>query len=63
MNIKIYSKVRFIGSKEDFPELNTNDIGYIIEDYNDGNYEVEFSDSNGITIAQVVIPERFLLVC
>lgn len=29
-------------------------IGYVIECYADGNYEVEFSDEKGITIAQVV---------
>ena len=29
-------------------------IGYVIECYADGNYEIEFSNEKGITIAQVV---------
>lgn len=62
MSIKMYSRVRFIGPIVDFPELKENDIGAIIEDYGDGNYEVEFSDPPlGITRAQVVIPEKFLV--
>jgi hypothetical protein len=37
-------------------------LGYIIEAYRDGNYEVEFSDQeNGISIAQVVVaPEDII---
>lgn len=62
MNIKMYGRVRFIGSLDDFPELRKNDIGAVIEDYGDGNYEVEFSDPPlGITRAQVVIPGGFLV--
>ena len=62
MSIKMHSRVRFIGSTVDFPELKENDVGAIIEDYGDGNYEVELSDPPlGITRAQVVIPEKFLV--
>lgn len=31
--------------------------GYIIEVYDDGHYEVEFSDGTGATIAQIVVNE------
>ena len=32
--------------------------GYVIEVYDDGNYEVEFSDSaTGVTLAQLVVRE------
>ena len=62
MSLELYSRVQFTGSTNDFPELKENDVGVIIEDYEDGNYEVEFSDPpNGITRAQVVIPQKFLL--
>lgn len=62
MSIKIYSRVQFVGPSYDFPELKKNDIGAIIEDYGDGNYEVEFNDQPlGITRAQVVIHEKFLV--
>lgn len=33
-------------------------LGYVIEAYPDGGYEVEFSDSEGVTIAQVVVREH-----
>jgi hypothetical protein len=28
---------------DDYPELKKNDVGAVIENYEDGNYEVEFS--------------------
>jgi len=34
----ILSRVRFIGSLNDYPELKKNDFGVVIEDYEDGNY-------------------------
>jgi len=37
-------------------------LGYVIECYPDGKYEVEFSDANGITIAQLVASEQELAV-
>ncbi len=38
-------------------------LGYIIEVYDNGAYEVEFSDANGVTIAQVVAREEELEPC
>jgi len=36
-------------------------MGYVIEVYPDGNYEVEFSDPNsGVSIAQIVASEAEL---
>ena len=35
-------------------------IGYVIESYGDGKYEVEFSNSQGISVAQLVIDEKDL---
>lgn len=62
MSIKLFSRVRFIGPLDDYPELKKNNVGAVIEDYGDGNYEVEFSDPPlGITHAQVVISEKFLV--
>jgi hypothetical protein len=62
MTIRMYNLVQFIGPAVDFPDVKENDIGAIIEDYGDGNYEVEFSDPPlGITRAQIVIPEKFLV--
>ncbi|WP_109583611.1 DUF4926 domain-containing protein [Cupriavidus plantarum] len=36
------------------------DIGYVIEDYGDGHYEVEFSNADGTTSVQAVIQNRDL---
>jgi hypothetical protein len=38
-------------------------IGYIIETYNDGAYEVEFSTKDGTTIAQLVLEEHEISSC
>jgi len=43
MSIKFFRRVRFIGPLDDYPELKKNDVGAVIENYEDGNYEVEFS--------------------
>jgi len=55
MIIPIYSRVRFFGMERLREGLRVGDIGYIIEDYGDGNYEVEFSNTDGTTRVQAVI--------
>ena len=60
MNISIYSRVRYVGRENSHDGLSTGDIGYVIEDYGDGNYEVEFSNTDGTTRAQAVIQNRDL---
>jgi hypothetical protein len=36
-------------------------VGLVLESYEDGRYEVEFSDSSGRTVAQMVVSERDLI--
>jgi hypothetical protein len=60
MRPSIYSRVRYVGLVNTQEQIHLGDIGYIIEDYGDGNYEVEFSNFDGTTKAQVVIAERDL---
>ena len=55
MKPPIYSRVRYVGSANVEEKLKPGDIGYVIEDYGDGNYEVEFSDPDGTTRVLVVI--------
>lgn len=62
MSIPLYSRVKFIGEFDQFPMLKENSYGYVIEDYEDGNYEVEFSDEDGVTYAQIVLPETLLVI-
>jgi len=55
VRLSIYSRVRYVGSVNVQEQISPDDVGYIIEDYSDGNYEVEFSNPDGTTRALVVI--------
>ncbi len=51
-----YSRVRLITDKYAKDGVPEGTVGYVIEVYDDGNYEVEFSRSEtGSTFAQLVI--------
>lgn len=60
MNLSLYSRIVYIGPNGLYADVNERDVGYIIEDYGDGNFEVEFSGADGSTKAQFAIPEGFL---
>lgn len=60
MNIQVHSEVTYCGPADAYPELQPGDIGYILEDYKDGNFEVEFSNPDGSTRLLVVLPHKFL---
>lgn len=49
--MKPFQKVRLLTDKYVDEGINKGDIGVILEDYDGENFEVEFSDNNGITIA------------
>lgn len=51
--INNYSRVRLLTNDHADEGACRGDLGYIIEVYDDA-YEVEFSDGNGITFAQIV---------
>lgn len=55
MRIPNYSKVKLVTNCYVQKGVGIGSIGYVIEIYPDGNYEVEFSDKDGITIAQLVL--------
>jgi hypothetical protein len=53
--MKLYAKVRLLSNEYIEKGAKINDIGYIIEIYDTGECEVEFSDGNtGISYAQIV---------
>ena len=52
--LSIYSSVRLITDKYQPEGASCFDLGYIVEVYPDNKYEVEFSDLDGITTAQIV---------
>lgn len=53
-----YSRVRLLTEKFQASGAALFDVGYIIEVYSDGDYEVEFSDKDGTTTAQIVVREE-----
>lgn len=53
-----YSRVRLQTEKFQASGAHLFDVGYIIEVYPDGDYEVEFSDASGNTTAQIVVREE-----
>lgn len=55
MHPEKYQRVRLLTDRFEREGLVSNALGYIIEIYDDGNCEVEFSDENGITYGQVVV--------
>lgn len=60
MTIPNYTRVRLLSDKYQAEGVHSGQIGYIIEVYDPEVYEVEFSDHEGITIAQIVIPREEL---
>lgn len=49
--MKPYQRVRLLTDKYIKEGIKKGDIGYVLEDYDGENFEVEFSDKNGNTIA------------
>ncbi len=54
MKLQLYNRVRLSTNRFANEGAKKGDLGYIIEIYDDGSCEVEFSDSNGISYAQIV---------
>lgn len=53
-------KVRLLTDKYIDEGIKKGDVGVILEDYDGENFEVEFSDNNGITIALFSFPQNEL---
>jgi len=58
--LKNYSRVRLLTDEYQSEGATKDSLGYIIEVYTDGMYEVEFSRSDGTTYAQIVAQENQL---
>jgi len=58
--MKPFQKVRLLTDKYVDEGIKKGDIGVILEDYDGENFEVEFSDNNGITIALFAFPKSEL---
>ena len=56
-----YGRVRLVTDRFSGEHANAGMVGYVIEIYPDGNFEVEFSNADGTAVAQVVASERDLV--
>ena len=55
-----YSRIRLLTDDHQSEGAQKGSIGYIIETYPDGAYEVEFSDSHGVNYARFVARQEEL---
>ena len=56
--IGLYQRVCLVGDAHVKEGVSSGALGYVIEIYSDGSYEVEFSDAKtGISFAQLVLRE------
>ena len=55
MALPNYSRVRLLTDRYTTDGVSKGDIGYIIEVYDDLDYELEFSKEDGTTLAQLVV--------
>lgn len=60
--MKPFQKVRLLTNKYIDEGIKIGDIGYILEDHDGENFEVEFSNNEGITIALFAFSKKELEV-
>lgn len=58
--IENYSRVQLLTDQYHTEGASKGDVGSVIEVYQNGDYEVEFADENGIDFAQIVAREEDL---
>jgi Domain of unknown function (DUF4926) len=54
VDIEQFSRVKIVTSRFESEGVFFGMLGYVIECYPDGAFEVEISDSQGVTVAQFV---------
>lgn len=58
--INEYDAVEYLGDFDSDLKLPKGEIGYVLDDYGDGNFEVEFSFPDGTTWLQCALPATAL---
>lgn len=58
--LKNYTQIRLVTNDYENEGVSKGNVGYIVETYEDGDYEVEFSDPGGRTIALLALRESEL---
>ena len=54
MILENYSRVRMLTDAYQSENVHIGMVGYVIETYPDNHHEIEFSNEDGITVAQIV---------
>ena len=54
MMLENYSRVRMLTDAYRTENVYAGMVGYVIEIYSNDHYEIEFSNEDGITVAQIV---------
>ena len=60
VNMRLYQKVKLLTNKYIKEGIKKGDIGIILEIYDENNFEIEFSDADGFTIALFAFPREEL---
>jgi hypothetical protein len=63
MTFKNYSRVKLLTDSHLSEGVGKGAIGYVIEVYPGDEYEVEFSDKDGITIALLSVKADEIMLC
>ena len=58
--MRLYQKVKLLTNKYIKEGIKKGDIGIILEIYDENNFEIEFSDADGFTIALFAFPREEL---
>ncbi len=53
-DLNLYDRVRLVCSRFDDRGVSVGAEGYVVDQYDDGCFEVEFSNADGSTLAQIV---------
>lgn len=57
-----YSRVKLVSNKYEKEGARIGMIGYVIECYDTGEYEVDFSNDKGVKIGQMAVSEQDLVL-
>lgn len=60
MKLALNDRVMYVGPNGLYACVEENNTGYVIDDYGDGVYGIEFCDAEGSATAQSIMPEFFL---
>ncbi len=55
MDFRVYDRVKLLSDKFGLAKVQPGAVGCIVEDFEDGNFEVEFWDEKEVPYARIVV--------